>query len=79
MVGVEWSNPAFRNRTLKPRPQSSTRPRKPSAFKKMWTSILTGSSPIDVTYEPAKPTMAEQLNRHKTAPWVRMKPETNVF
>jgi len=36
-------------------------------------------APIDVTYEPAKPTMAEQLNRHKTAPWVRMKPETNVF
>ena len=26
--------------------------------------------PGNVTFEPAKPTMAQQLNHHKTAPWV---------
>jgi hypothetical protein len=35
--------------------------------------------PADVTFEPVKPTVAEQLNHHKSAPWVRMKPETAIF
>ena len=35
--------------------------------------------PADVTFEPAKPTVAEQLNHHKSAPWVRMGPEMNLF
>jgi hypothetical protein len=35
--------------------------------------------PADVTFEPAKPTVAEQLNNHKSAPWVRMKPEMDLF
>jgi hypothetical protein len=35
--------------------------------------------PADLTFEPAKPTVAEQLNHHKSAPWVRMGPEMNLF
>jgi hypothetical protein len=35
--------------------------------------------PADVTFEPVKPTVAEQLNHHKSAPWVRMKPEATIF
>jgi hypothetical protein len=35
--------------------------------------------PTDVTFEPAQPTVAEQLNHHKSAPWVRMKPEVEMF
>ncbi len=35
--------------------------------------------PADVTLEPAKPTVADQLNHHKAAPWVRMKPEIEIF
>jgi hypothetical protein len=34
--------------------------------------------PADVTFEPLKPTVAD-LNHHKSAPWVRMKPETDIF
>ena len=36
-------------------------------------------APADVTFEPAKLTVAEQLNHHKSAPWVRMKPEMALF
>jgi hypothetical protein len=35
--------------------------------------------PADLTFEPAKPTVAEQLNHPKSAPWVRMGPEMNLF
>ena len=35
--------------------------------------------PADLTFEPAKPAVAEQLNHHKSAPWVRMGPEMNLF
>jgi hypothetical protein len=35
--------------------------------------------PADVTFEPAKPTVAEQQNHHKSAPWVRMAPEVTIF
>jgi hypothetical protein len=35
--------------------------------------------PADVTFEPAKPTVAEQQNHHKSAPWVRMVPEVMFF
>lgn len=36
-------------------------------------------APTDVTFELAKPTVSEQLNHHKSAPWVRMKPEMDLF
>ena len=35
--------------------------------------------PTGVTFEPAMPTQAEQLNHHKNAPWVRMSPEPALF
>jgi hypothetical protein len=35
--------------------------------------------PADVTFEPAKPTVAKQQNQHKSAPWVRMAPEVTIF
>jgi hypothetical protein len=35
--------------------------------------------PADVTFEPAKPTVAEQQDHHKSAPWVRMVPEVTIF
>jgi hypothetical protein len=35
--------------------------------------------PAEVTFQLAKPTVAEQLNHHKRAPWVRMGPEMNLF
>ena len=35
--------------------------------------------PPDVTFEPAKPTVAEQQDHHKSAPWVRMVPEVTIF
>jgi hypothetical protein len=35
--------------------------------------------PVDVTFEPAKPTVAEQQDHHKSAPWVRMVPEVTIF
>jgi hypothetical protein len=35
--------------------------------------------PADVTFEPAKPTVADQQNHHKSAPWVRMVPEVTIF
>jgi hypothetical protein len=35
--------------------------------------------PADVTFEPAKPAVAEQQNHHKSAPWVRMAPEVTIF
>jgi hypothetical protein len=35
--------------------------------------------PADVTFEPAKPTVAEQQNHQKSAPWVRMAPEVTIF
>jgi hypothetical protein len=35
--------------------------------------------PADGTFEPAKPTVAEQQNHHKSAPWVRMVPEVTIF
>ena len=35
--------------------------------------------PADVTFEPAKPTVAEQQDHHKSAPWVRMTPEITIF
>jgi hypothetical protein len=33
------------------------------------------SPPTDVTFAPVTETMAEQLNHHKSAPWVRIGPE----
>ncbi len=33
------------------------------------------SPPTDVTFAPVPETMAEQLNHHKSAPWMRMRPE----
>jgi len=33
------------------------------------------SPPADVTFAPVTETMAEQLNHHKSAPWMRMGPE----
>lgn len=35
--------------------------------------------PADVTFEPANPTVAEQQDPHKSAPWVRMVPEVTIF
>ena len=35
--------------------------------------------PADVTFEPVKPTVAEQLDHHKSAPWVRIKPEIDLW
>lgn len=35
--------------------------------------------PPDVTFEPSKPTVAEQQDHHKSAPWVRMVPEVTIF
>jgi hypothetical protein len=35
--------------------------------------------PADVTFEPARPTVAEQQNHHKSAPWVRIVPEVTIF
>jgi hypothetical protein len=35
--------------------------------------------PTDVTFEPAKPTVAELQNHRKSAPWVRMVPEVTIF
>jgi hypothetical protein len=35
--------------------------------------------PADVTFEPLKPTVADQLNHHKSAPWVRLLPEVTIF
>ena len=35
--------------------------------------------PADVTFEPVKPTVAEQLDHHKSAPWVRLFPEINLW
>jgi hypothetical protein len=37
------------------------------------------AAPTDVTFEPAKLTVAEQLNHHKSAPWVRMGPDMPSF
>jgi hypothetical protein len=33
------------------------------------------SPPADVIFEQAKETVAEQLNHHKSAPWMRIGPE----
>jgi len=33
------------------------------------------SPPTDVTFAPVPETMAEQLNHHESAPWMRMRPE----
>ena len=35
--------------------------------------------PADVTFEPVKPTVAEQLDHHKSAPWVRIRPEIDLW
>jgi len=33
------------------------------------------SPPADITFEPVEQTMSDQLNHHKSAPWMRMRPE----
>jgi hypothetical protein len=35
--------------------------------------------PTGVTFEPEKQTVADQLDHHKSAPWVRLLPEVTIF
>jgi len=35
--------------------------------------------PNDLAFEPVKPTLAQQRNHNKAAPWVRMGPEIEMF